>query len=117
MTRLSILIAALLLTACASAPGYVSPDDKAEARLRDLTVAEARLKKARTQIDLDEDAGEAELREYYAAREHLMRLRSEYGPTETEYDDLGWHPVEALGHGTVVVGGTMPTGINGEPVQ
>ncbi len=108
---------AFLLGACATPQGYVSPDDKAEARLRELTNAEARLKKIRTQIDLDEEAGEAELREYWAAREHLSRLRSEYGPTETGYDDLGWHPLESIPRGGVSGGATVPTGINGSPVE
>ena len=117
MTRLLLIAAALLLAACATPQGHVSPDDRAEARLRELRSAEARLKKIRTQIDLDEEAGEAELREFWAAREHLSRLRAQYGAVDTGYDNLGWHPLEALGRGTVSGNAGLPTGINGDPVE
>ena len=86
-----------------------------EAKQRELANAEARVKQLRTVLDLDESADADDLRAYNAAYDELLRLRGEYPDVDSGYDDLGWHPLQALGSGAYQTGGTIPTepgGIN-----
>lgn len=57
----------------------------AEARLRDLRNAEARLRLAGARIDFSKTVDEGDLREFLAAREDLRRLRATYGSTDSGY--------------------------------
>jgi hypothetical protein len=121
--RVYLIPAFLILSACASAPSanrYVDqPLADLQAQQRELANAEARLQQLRTIIDLDDNADIDDIRAYNAARDELSRLQSHYPDVDSGYNDLGWHPLEALGEGTISTSGasTLPGGILGGPAS
>ena len=121
MRLILLAVAAILTTACSTTPSaerYVeAPLRQLEAQQREVRVAEARLRQLRTQIDLDDDVDADDYRAFQSAREELSRLRSIYPTIDSGYDDLGWHPLELLGKGTITTGGsTAPRGIDGRVI-
>lgn len=72
----------------------------ADARQRDLRNAQARVWLAEARLDrlgIDPDATQVEtldeMREFFAAREDLRRLRAHYGATDSGFEPRGWHPL------------------------
>ena len=115
--RWILTLSLLPLAACASTPGanehVAQPLAQLHAQQRELASMEARVQQLRTRIDLKDSADADDVNALLAAQDDLRRLRAHMPGVDSGYNDLGWHPLEALGTGAWQTGGRVPTGPGG----